>query len=62
MLNLTDRIREKVDGLQALQIARHYREFAERSDNPEMCRLAQGFLECEIGLQAVVNGEISYVR
>jgi hypothetical protein len=61
MAHLTDRIREKIDGLQALQIARHYREYAERSADPEVRRLAEDFLECEIGLQAIINGEVSYV-
>jgi len=61
MAHLIDRIRERVDALQAQQMARTYRKYAERSDDPEVRRLAEGFSECEIGLQAIINGEVSYV-
>jgi HK97 family phage prohead protease len=58
---LTDRITEKVDALEAKEVSRILREFAEASDDPKVRQLAQEFLECEVGFQDVIDGRISYV-
>jgi hypothetical protein len=60
--DLNTRIQERVAALQGLQAARMYREFAQNCDDPEVRRLAKGFQECEAGLQAIVDGEVSYVE
>jgi hypothetical protein len=61
MAYLSDRIRERVDAMQAKEVARMYREFAQSSDDPDVRQLAKGFAECEAGFQEIVDGKASYV-
>jgi hypothetical protein len=58
---LTDRIRERIDAMQAQQLARQCREHVQNSDDPEVRRLVREFQECEAGFQEIVDGKASYV-
>jgi hypothetical protein len=61
MAHLIDLIAEKIDALQALTRTRPFREVLEKSDDPNLRRIAKEIRECEDGLQDVVEGRVSYV-